>query len=80
MKENKKIATTATEVLKTLWEEKVFKKWVKIADVVKEFSKRGYNFPLKNVNMSLQRAKYLTYKGKRGNYEYIQKHPYFEEK
>ncbi|MCP6720418.1 MAG: hypothetical protein KJI72_03845 [Patescibacteria group bacterium] len=79
-KGGKKIATTATKALKISWEEGVFKKWVKIADVVKEFSKRGYNFPLGNVDKALQRAKYLTRKGRKGNYEYIQKYPYFKEK
>jgi len=75
-KENRKIAKTATEALKILWEEGVFSKWMKIAAVVEELSKKEYHFPLTNVNMALQRAPYLTCKGKRGSYEYIQKYPY----
>lgn len=76
IKKNKKVTTTTTEALKILWEREIFRKWRKIADVVKEFSKRGYNFPLTNVDKALQRAPYLTKRGKRGSYEYIQKYPY----
>ena len=49
-KENRKIAKTATEALKILWEEGVFSKWMKIAAVVEELSKKEYHFPLTNVN------------------------------
>lgn len=79
LKENRKITKTATETLKILWEEGVFRKWMKIAAVVEELSKREYNFPLANVNMALQRASYLIHKGKRGSYEYIQKYPHIRE-
>lgn len=78
-KENKKIVKTATKALKILWEGGVFRKWMKIAAVVEELSKKEYNFPLTNVNMALQRAPYLTCKGKRGSYKYIQKYPYVED-
>lgn len=78
-KENRKIAKTATEVLKILWEDGVFRKWMRIATIVEELSEREYHFPLTNVNMALERASYLTRKGKRGSYEYIQKYPFTEE-
>ena len=29
--------------------------------------------------MALKRAKYLTRRGRKGSYEYIQKHPYLDE-
>jgi len=78
-KENKKIVTTAPAALKILWEEKVLKNWKKIPEIIKELSKREYNFPLKSVDMALRRATYLTHKGKRGGYEYIQKYPYVKD-
>lgn len=78
-KENKKIVKTATKALKILWEEGAFRKWMKIAAVVEELSKKEYNFPLMNVSIALQRAPYLTRRGKRGSYKYIQKYPYVKE-
>jgi len=79
LKENRKIVKTATEALKILWKEGAFRKWMRIAAVVEELSKKEYHFPLMNVNMALQRASYLTHKGKRGGYEYVQKYPYIME-
>ena len=78
-KENKEIVKTATEALKILWKEGFFQGAGTINDTVKELSKKGYNFPLTNVVKALQRAPYLTQKGKRGNYKYIQKYPYIRE-
>ena len=78
-KGNKKIVTTAPAALKILWEEGIFKNLKKISEVIKELSKKGYHFPLKSVDMALQRATYLTRKGKRGGYEYIQKYPFFKD-
>jgi hypothetical protein len=78
---NKNIKTTktATEVLKILWEEGVFRNWVRISIVVEELARKGYHFPLTNVSKAMKRAKYLIRRGKRSNYEYIQKYPYIEE-
>ncbi len=73
------IATSATEGLKVLWKEKFFEKARKVSEVVENFAKRKHNFSDAELMMALKRAKYLTRKGKRGNYEYIQKHPYIEE-
>jgi len=77
-KGNKKIAKTATEALKILWEEGIFRKWIRIAKVVEELSKKEYHFPIADMGKALQRAKYLTRRGKRGNYEYIQKYPFID--
>jgi len=74
-----KIAKSATEVLKILWEEGIFRNWVRIANVVEELSTKGYHFPIADVGKALQRAKYLTRRGSRDNYEYIQKYPYTKE-
>lgn len=79
-KENREIAKTATEALKILWEKGFFQEARKINDTVKKLSKKGYNFPLTNVDKALQRAPYLTKKGKQGSYTYIQKYPFVAEK
>ena len=72
----KKVAKTATEALVLLCGEHFFKGAKKIDDVVKKLSGKGYNFPLTNVDKALQRAPYLTQKGKRGSYEYVQRYPF----
>jgi len=74
-----KITKTATQALKILWEKGIFRNWVKITNVVEELSKKGYHFPSTNIDKALQRAKYLTRRGKRGSYEYIQKYPFTKE-
>lgn len=72
------IAKSATEALKILWKEGTFRNWVRIANVVEELSTKEYHFPIADVGKALQRAKYLTRRGKRGNYEYIQKYPFID--
>jgi len=72
----KRIAQTATEALSILWEEGFFKSWRKQAIVVKILAKRGNNFTPAELGMALKRSKHLTRKGKRGSYEYIQKHSF----
>ncbi|MBU0478268.1 hypothetical protein KKC91_06845 [bacterium] len=74
-----KIAKTAPGALKTLWKEKIFLKPKNFNDVKAELEKRGYNFTDYNLGMALKNAKFLTKKGKKGNYTYVQKHPYIEE-
>ena len=73
------ITETATEGIKVLWSEKFFEKYRKISDIVGIFSKRHHHFSDAELGMALKRAKCLTRRGKRRNYEYIQKHPYLEE-
>ncbi len=78
-KGNKKIITrTATNILKILYREGFFRGAKKLADTVNRLSKKGYNFPLTNVDKALQRAPYLIRKGKRSSYTYIQKYPYVD--
>jgi len=69
-------ATSATEALKILWEENFFVGWKKIAPIEDVLAKRGNHFTDAELGMALKRAKYLTRRGKRRNYEYIQKYPY----
>lgn len=79
MSKVKSIAKTATEGLKLLWSDNFFEKWKKVSDIIELFSKKHHHFPDPELGMALKRAKYLTRRGKRHNYEYIQKYPFFEE-
>jgi len=73
-----KMAKTATEALKLLWAEDFFQNWKKYAMVVIELAKKRNHFSDAELGMALKRAKYLTRRGKRGNFEYIEKHAYVE--
>lgn len=74
-----KIAKTAPEALKLLWEEKILLKPKTYKLIDEELERRGYNFQEKNLMMALKSAKFLTRKGSKGQYQYVQKHPYIEE-
>ena len=78
-KGSKKIARTATEALKVLWEGGFFKGPQNYSTIVGCLSKLGNHFSDPELGMALKRAKHLTRRGKRGSYEYIQKYPYVEE-
>jgi len=80
-KESKKIksVTSATAALKILWKEGFLKAWKKYAPIVDRLAKDHYHFSDPELGMALGRAKYLTRRGKRGGYEYIQKYPYIKE-
>jgi hypothetical protein len=69
-------ATSATEALKILWEENFFVGWKKVAPIEETLAERGNHFTDAELGMALKRAKHLTRKGKRRNYEYIQKYPH----
>ena len=73
------IATTAPQALRILWKEGVFLNPKDVRAVEAELAKRGYNFSDKNLMMALKDAKFLTRKGTKGNYSYVQKHPFLEE-
>lgn len=68
------IAKKLPEVLKALWAKKVFETKKAFADIKKELGKLGCNPSDQNLHMGLTNAKYLTRKGTRGNYAYIQKY------
>lgn len=74
-----KICATATEALKHLWEEKFLSNWKKHPEIVSHLDKNQHHFSDAELGMALKRAKFLTRKGKRGNFEYIQKHPFIKE-
>ena len=78
-KTSKKIAMGATEALKLLWERGLFKQWRDYTKIVESLSQDNYHFSTPELGMALKRAKYLTRRGKRGSYEYIQKYPYAQE-
>jgi len=81
-KGNKKIAKTATEVLKILWEGGFFKERKKYKQIEEHLAKMpngGYHFLSAELATALKRAKYLTRRGGMGNYEYIQKHPFIND-
>lgn len=71
-----RVAITATEALKILWEEGFFRGWKKKVAIEQSLGKRGNHFSDAELGMALKRAKHLTRRGKRGSYEYIQKHPF----
>ena len=75
-KETDRIATTATEALKILWEEDFFSGWRKKGPIVERLDKKGNHFSDAELGMALIRASHLTRRGKRGNFEYIQKFPF----
>ena len=74
-----KIANTAPDALKILWVEKVFLKAKNFKEIKNQLEKRGYNFTDYNLCMALRNAKFLTRKGTKGNFTYVQKHPYVKE-
>ena len=73
------IARTAPEALKILWSGKIFLKKKNFNEIKMELEKRGYNFTDYNLGMALKNVKFLTKKGNRGEFTYVQKHPYIEE-
>jgi hypothetical protein len=73
------VAKTATEALKILWQGTFFRTRKKKAEVESALAKRGNHFSNAELGMALMRAPHLTRRGKRGNYEYIQKYPHSPE-
>jgi len=71
-----RVATTATEGVKILWEDKFFKTWQKVGAVQLALAKRENHFSPTALDMALKRAAHLTRRRKTGRYEYIQKYPY----
>lgn len=70
------VAKTAPDALRILWKDRVFLKGKLTADITKELEERGYNFTRANLDMALKSAKFLTRRGSRGSYTYVQKHPF----
>ncbi len=72
---NKGTAKNATDALTIVWSEGFFKNWQNLASISKELSSRGNHFSSMEIGVALIRTKFLTRRGKRGTYEYIQKRP-----
>lgn len=70
--------TKTTDALKILWKGKAFFRPKALAEVKKELQKRGYNFTDEALSMALMRARFLTRRGERGTYSFVQKYPYTE--
>lgn len=71
MKESVK---TPSNGIKILWQEGFFKSWQTMASVSQNFEERGNHFSSTEIGMALFRGrKFLTRRGKRGDYQYIQK-------
>jgi hypothetical protein len=75
----RRIAKTATEALKVLWEEGSFRTWRRKGPIEHHLAKRGNHFSTPELGMALMRARHLTRRGKQGGYEYIQKYPFAAE-
>jgi hypothetical protein len=78
--EKTEVAKTATEVLGMLWREGFFRKSQTQPKIVAHLASKDHNFGGPELGMALKRAKYLTRRGTRGCYEYLQKYPFVEEK
>lgn len=76
---NVRVAKSATEGLRALWEEEFFSGSKQWGPVVEALARKGNHFSDAELGMALKRAKYLTRRGKRGQYEYIQKYPFVED-
>ncbi len=73
------VARTATEALGMLWRNGFFRTKQTQPKIVAHLAKAGHNFEGPELGMALKRARYLTRRGKRGSYEYIQKYPFVVE-
>jgi hypothetical protein len=74
-----KIAKTATEALIMLWQGGFFRTWQAQPKIVAHLAGKEHNFEGPELGMALKRAKYLTRRGTRGCYEYIQTYPFVAE-
>jgi hypothetical protein len=79
MASKQRVAKTATEGVKVLWERKFFRTLQKLGVVEKALAKFDNNFPRASLDMALKRAPFLMRRGTPGNYGYIQQYPYVPE-
>ncbi len=73
-------ANSASEALEILWQEGIFKSWQKFNQTAQILGNRGNNFSKPELGLALRRAKFLTRRGKRGQFEYIQRTPHINYK
>jgi hypothetical protein len=70
-----KSAQTVPGALEILWQQRVFRDAKNLGAIREELSRRGYNFNEAHLAKALTRCKFLTRRGSRGAYAYIQKFP-----
>lgn len=78
-KENKKIAKTAPQLLKVLWQEDFFTNSKDSIEVKRELAKRGFHFPSSSLAVALiriTRKGFLTRRKKEKRWSYVQKQPF----
>jgi len=63
-----------TEALQHLFEKGLFKAELSLGKVESELGKIDCNFPKASLAKALERADFLTRRGTRGNYRWIQRH------
>jgi hypothetical protein len=68
--------TTCSEAVRLLWQKGLFREPLSLTKAKASLSQLHYNFPDSTLAMALASAKYLTRRGTRGSYAWIQKHPY----
>lgn len=64
-----------TDVIKELYFQNYFENERTLNEVENKFKSKKCNFGLTGISKALDRAKFLSRKGKRGSYSYIQKVP-----
>lgn len=74
-KGNRRAANSAPEALEMLWQEGVFRTWHNFGQILTILSKRENNFSKPELALALRRASFLTRRGSRGSFEYIQRIP-----
>jgi hypothetical protein len=74
-----RVAKSATEALRILWEEGFLRGWKKMGEIEDNLGERGNHFSPAELGMALKRAKHLTRRGRPGSYEYIQRYPFVAE-
>lgn len=74
-KGNNRTANSAPEALEMLWQEGIFKTWYKLNQICQILGERGNNFSKPELALALRRASFLTRRGPRGSFEYIQRVP-----
>jgi hypothetical protein len=74
-----KTATNAPDSLRILWADGWFMKPKNLGETKMELEKRGYNFTDANLAMALRSSKFLTRRGQRKQFTYVQKHPFIKE-
>lgn len=74
-KGNNRTANSASGALEMLWQEGIFKTWYRLNQISQILGERGNHFSKPELALALRRASFLTRRGPRGSFEYIQRIP-----